>query len=211
MKLIAAIFLFVFSPLFVLPAQTIDLDGVEAEDEFRTGVMLFNSGYYNQAYMRFEKALSIKPENRLYRFWLGRSLLQNGYYSAAREVWMRLIQEGYKADFLQSRVDFLSRIYCKHFMSGPGLTTLILLCAEQTVTWMKKSALTSRQALSVLTCGVAWEDGHFVPIRICQRPCSNWFPPAHGTSYGKRALCVNEDCAIRVFGTRMIRFSPIWD
>lgn len=111
MKLIAAIFLFVFSPLFVLPAQTIDLDGVEAEDEFRTGVMLFNSGYYNQAYMRFEKALSIKPENRLYRFWLGRSLLQNGYYSAAREVWMRLIQEGYKADFLQSRVDFLSRIY----------------------------------------------------------------------------------------------------
>ena len=111
MKLIAAIFLFVFSPLFVLPAQTIDLDGVEAGDEFRTGVMLFNSGYYNQAYMRFEKALSIKPENRLYRFWLGRSLLQNGYYSAAREVWMRLIQEGYKADFLQSRVDFLSRIY----------------------------------------------------------------------------------------------------
>lgn len=113
MKLIIAIFLFIFSPLFVLPAQTIDLPGVEAEDEFRTGVMLFNSGYYNQAYMRFEKALSIKPENRLYRFWLGRSLLQNGYYSAAREVWMRLADEGYKTDFLRNRIDFLNRIYYK--------------------------------------------------------------------------------------------------
>ena len=75
--------------------------------------MLFNSGYYNQAYMRFEKALSIKPENRLYRFWLGRSLLQNGYYSAAREVWMRLADEGYKTDFLRNRIDFLNRIYYK--------------------------------------------------------------------------------------------------
>ena len=100
----------IFCSVFSVSAQTIDLEGVEAEDEFRTGVMLFNSGYYNQAHMRFEKALSIKPENRLYRFWLGRSLVQNGYYSAAREVWLRLIEEGYKPDFLQSRVDFLGGI-----------------------------------------------------------------------------------------------------
>ena len=105
------VFLMIFCSVFSVSAQTIDLEGVEAEDEFRTGVMLFNSGYYNQAHMRFEKALSIKPENRLYRFWLGRSLVQNGYYSAAREVWLRLIEEGYKPDFLQSRVDFLGRIY----------------------------------------------------------------------------------------------------
>ena len=108
---VIALFLFIICSVFSLPAQTIDLEGVEAEDEFRTGVMLFNSGYYNQAHMRFEKALSIKPENRLYRFWLGRALVRNGYQSAAAEVWMRLIREGYKADFLQSRVDFLNRIY----------------------------------------------------------------------------------------------------
>lgn len=106
-----SVLLLIFCSIFSVPAQTIDLAGVEAEDEFRTGVMLFNSGYYNQAHMRFEKALSIKPTNRLYRFWLGRSLLQNGYHAAAVEVWLRLVEEGYKADFLQSRVDFLNRIY----------------------------------------------------------------------------------------------------
>lgn len=110
MKVIT-VFLFILFSVFPVSAQTIDLEGVEAEDEFRTGVMLFNSGYYNQAHLRFEKALSIKPDNRLYRFWLGRVLVQNGYYSAAAEVWMRLVREGYKADFLQSRVDFLNRVY----------------------------------------------------------------------------------------------------
>lgn len=107
-------FIILFLSLFIVfsvSAQTIDLDAVEAEDEFRTGVMLFNSGYTNQAHLRFEKALSIKPENRLYRFWLGRSLFQNGYHFVAREIWQRLIEDGYKVDYLQSRVDFLSRIY----------------------------------------------------------------------------------------------------
>ena len=89
-SLILIIYTFIFlSPL--LFAQTIDMKAVEAEEDFRWGVVAYNNGFYNKAVQSLEKSLALKPENPLTLMWLGRSYYMSGMEDAALAEWDRII------------------------------------------------------------------------------------------------------------------------
>ncbi|PIE97292.1 MAG: hypothetical protein CR988_08380, partial [Treponema sp.] len=85
-------------------AQSIDMDLVKANEEFRQGVLSYNYGFFNKANLHFEKALSLKPDNALFNFWLAKVLYKNGYSSDAVAIWQRLVKEDYKSAFLRNRI-----------------------------------------------------------------------------------------------------------
>lgn len=69
-----------------LPGE-IDLDAARARDEFRWGVGAFHDGRYADAIVAFVRTLAFKPENVLYREWLGRAYYQSGLIDAALSEW----------------------------------------------------------------------------------------------------------------------------
>jgi len=77
-----------------LRAQNIDMDEVNANEEFRIGVNSFHQGYFNKAILAMERSLALKPENSLVREWLGRCYYQSGYENAALNEWDNLIRIG---------------------------------------------------------------------------------------------------------------------
>ncbi|MDC7219322.1 MAG: hypothetical protein PQJ59_05240 [Spirochaetales bacterium] len=79
---------------FALYGQTIDMDQVNADEEFRIGVNAFHQGFFNKAVLAMERSLALKPENSLVREWLGRSYYQSGYENAAINEWDNLIRSG---------------------------------------------------------------------------------------------------------------------
>ena len=107
---ILVILLLVLTPLF---SQGIDLDEVNAQEDFRWGVIAYNRANYNDAIRSFERALSLRPDNLLYQEWLGNALFRSGFVSAAEEVWAAVLQR--KSDPLLS-----SRLEIQQLRSGLG-------------------------------------------------------------------------------------------
>ncbi|MEM5947907.1 tetratricopeptide repeat protein [Spirochaetia bacterium 38H-sp] len=87
MKKFWIVFLVLFSCSFFLHAQDVDLKAVEAQDEFRWGVRAFHLGFFNEAILSFQKAISLKPDNVNMHVWLGRAYLRSGYYKPALSEW----------------------------------------------------------------------------------------------------------------------------
>jgi len=75
-------------------AQSIDMALVKSDENFRWGVRAFHSGYYNDAILSFEKALSFKPEKILPRLWLGKTLYKSGFEEAALNEWHYILDSG---------------------------------------------------------------------------------------------------------------------
>lgn len=93
--------------LFTLPfaaAQSIDMASVKSDENFRWGVRAFHSGYYNDAILSFEKALSYKPEKILPRLWLGKTLYKSGFEGAALNEWQYIIDSGRGDSLLRDTV-----------------------------------------------------------------------------------------------------------
>lgn len=91
-----------------LGAQNIDMDQINADEEFRIGVNAFHQGYYNKAILSMERSLALKPENDLVREWLGRSYFQSGYENAALNEWDTLIDSGRAGESL---INFRNMVY----------------------------------------------------------------------------------------------------
>lgn len=94
---------------FFLSAQTIDMDQIRADEEFRIGVVAFHQGYFNKAILALERSLVFKPENPLVRQWLGRAYYQSGYEDAALNEWDNLIDTGAADSALLSFRDMVDR------------------------------------------------------------------------------------------------------
>lgn len=76
-------------------AQGIDLDEVNAWEDFRWGVIAYNKANYNDAIRSFERALSFKPDESLYAEWLGNSFYRSGFVTAAEELWTRVLAQDF--------------------------------------------------------------------------------------------------------------------
>lgn len=81
-----------FSAAFIpLTGQGIDLNEVNAKEDFRWGVIAYNKANYNDAIRSFERALSLKPDEILYQEWLGNALFRSGFVTAAEGLWSTVL------------------------------------------------------------------------------------------------------------------------
>jgi DNA-binding beta-propeller fold protein YncE len=92
---------------FFAAAQTVDRDAAAAEENFRYGVQAFHRGYYNDAVVSLEKALSYKPSYDAARLWLGRTLLKSGYEQEALRTWEQLASAGKATPLLSEQMQIL--------------------------------------------------------------------------------------------------------
>ncbi len=99
-------------------AQTIDMDQLHADEQFRGGVRAFHSGYYGEAVQSFEKALSLKPQAPLPRLWLGNALYKSGFEEAGLAEWKYLLAEGAGASSQWSTGVLRDRVETVSFQRG---------------------------------------------------------------------------------------------
>jgi DNA-binding beta-propeller fold protein YncE len=72
----------------------VDLDALQAAEEFRIGVQAYNRYTFNEAILSFERALSFKPGTPLILDWLGRAYYRSGLEETALRLW-RAAAAGY--------------------------------------------------------------------------------------------------------------------
>ena len=102
----------ILSVLFLLPlcsasAQPIDMDQLEADEQFRWGVEAFHSGFYDKAILSFETALSFKADSALTRTWLGRAFYQSGRTPQALNEWETIERQGEASALLSSWINLV--------------------------------------------------------------------------------------------------------
>ena len=77
--------LFLIRPALVVSQQT--LAEINANDEFRWGVMSLNRGHANEAIASLARSVSFSPDRDLTRYWLGRAYYYSGFEDAALQEW----------------------------------------------------------------------------------------------------------------------------
>ncbi len=77
-----------------LSAQTLDFNAVRSAEQLRRGVQAFHRGFYGDALVSLEKAISYKTSNILAQEWLGRTLWKSGYEQEAVKTWSQLVASG---------------------------------------------------------------------------------------------------------------------
>lgn len=78
-----------------------------AAEEFRRGVQSYYRGYYNEAILQFEKALSYLPEDKLILDWIGKAYYKSGLEGTALQSWVKAMENGYGNLFLQNKVEII--------------------------------------------------------------------------------------------------------
>ncbi|NBF39873.1 MAG: hypothetical protein GVY14_05605 [Spirochaetes bacterium] len=91
-----------------LEAQDINMDRIEAEEEFRFGVRAFHNGRYNDAILSFSRSLSFAPEVMDTRYWLGRAYYFAGFVDAALNQWEYIVDAGAGGAHLRSLLDIVN-------------------------------------------------------------------------------------------------------
>lgn len=90
-----------------LAAENVDLNLINAREEFRWGVKAYNDGLYSKAVFSFEKSLSFEPDNIDTHFWLGRSYYMSGDIDAAVKEWNIVQESGTAPSWLDSYVEII--------------------------------------------------------------------------------------------------------
>lgn len=78
-----------------------------AEEEFRRGVQSYYRGYFNDAILQFEKALSYLPDENLILDWLGKSYYRAGLEGAALQHWQFAHDAGYGGILLENKIEIV--------------------------------------------------------------------------------------------------------
>lgn len=76
-----------------------------AEEEFRRGVQSYYRGFFNDAIIQFEKALSYLPDENLILDWLGKSYYRAGMEGTALEQWQFALDQGYGGILLENKIE----------------------------------------------------------------------------------------------------------
>jgi len=92
---------------FPARAQLIDMDQARSEESFRWAVRAFHNGYFNDAVLSLEKALSLKPVWPLPRLWLGRALYKSGFEEAALAEWKQVLDAGQGSSLLRNQLQLI--------------------------------------------------------------------------------------------------------
>jgi DNA-binding beta-propeller fold protein YncE len=83
------LFLVVRASLF---AQEIDMEAVQAFEDFRWGLRAFHSGNFEDSILSLEKSLSRKPQDPRTRYWLAGALYHAGFEDAALGEWRTVLE-----------------------------------------------------------------------------------------------------------------------
>jgi DNA-binding beta-propeller fold protein YncE len=86
-------FFFCVLPL-VASAQALDFNAVHSAEQLRRGVQAFHRGFYSDAIVSLEKAISYQSSNTLAQEWLGRTLWKSGFEQEAIRTWNPLVANG---------------------------------------------------------------------------------------------------------------------
>ena len=89
--------------------DTIDLDQLSADEEFKWGVNAYHRGLFNEAARAFEKALSYKPESSIVQRWLGMAWYRTGFTDEALNIWETIEQAGSADSILMNRLEILKQ------------------------------------------------------------------------------------------------------
>ncbi|OQY40815.1 MAG: hypothetical protein B6229_00620 [Spirochaetaceae bacterium 4572_7] len=92
----------------VLFSQDVELNLVNAKDEFKWGVKFYNQGLYEKSVFSFEKSLSFNSVDNLTHMWLGRAYYMKGDIEAALKEWSQLSDNGNAPLWLDSSIDIIS-------------------------------------------------------------------------------------------------------
>jgi DNA-binding beta-propeller fold protein YncE len=95
-------------PALLLPAQTIDFNAVRSAEQLRSGVQAFHRGFFNDAWISLEKAISYQPANSLAQTWLGRAQWKSGYEQEALRTWQQVLDSGRGSAIVRQFVDVLT-------------------------------------------------------------------------------------------------------
>jgi DNA-binding beta-propeller fold protein YncE len=88
-------------------AAGLDFDQLRSDEEFRSGVRAFHNGFYAEAILSFQRALSFKPAAVLTRSWLGRAYYLAGFNDAALSEWKTASASAGGAVLLDSFIEVL--------------------------------------------------------------------------------------------------------
>jgi DNA-binding beta-propeller fold protein YncE len=75
-------------------AQNLDFNAVHSAEQLRRGVQAFHRGFYSDAIVSLEKAISYQSTNTLAQEWLGRTLWKSGFEQEAIRTWNPLVANG---------------------------------------------------------------------------------------------------------------------
>ncbi|NIZ46637.1 6-bladed beta-propeller [Entomospira nematocerorum] len=90
------------------PIKRIDVDSIKAMEQFSWGVRAFHEGLYNKALLDFENAVRLKPQEPLYRLWLGNANFATGLGDLAIRQWQSVVNDDkIGGGWLRSRIDTL--------------------------------------------------------------------------------------------------------
>jgi len=87
------------------PMRTAD-EGL-SDEEFRRGVQSYYRGSFNDAVIRFEKALAYNPASMTIMDWLGKAYYRSGLEGAAIDMWQSAYDEGYGGSLLLNRIEVI--------------------------------------------------------------------------------------------------------
>ncbi len=90
-----------------LTAQTIDITSMESDIQLKWGVQAYHRGFYADALVSIQKALSIKPSNSSAQIWQGRVYWKSGFESEALRTWERLDASGGATPLVRSWIQDL--------------------------------------------------------------------------------------------------------
>ncbi len=88
-------------------AQPSNADRVRAAEEFRRGVQAYYRGYFNEAVLVFEKALSYIPGEPRILDWLGKAYYRTGVEGAALQQWQFALEASGGNILLQNRIEIV--------------------------------------------------------------------------------------------------------
>ncbi len=99
--------------LLAMPAghisAQVDLESVEAQEEFQWGVRAYHSAQFNEAIRSFSRTLSLAPDNLLARQWLGHAYYRSGLVDAAVAEWEYVAERRSESTYLQSVIERVQR------------------------------------------------------------------------------------------------------
>ncbi len=101
MPRIAFLLLVTLIPFFVF-SDPIDMDRVNAQDEFHWGVNAFHLGYTAKALQSFEEGLRLDPDDVLIKTWLARAYFRLGLEDTALSIWKDIVKSGKGTPLLDS-------------------------------------------------------------------------------------------------------------
>ncbi|MFW5802024.1 MAG: hypothetical protein ACOCVC_08305, partial [Spirochaeta sp.] len=95
------------SPVTAAAQQAETFDELEAQEEFRNGVLSYHSGFFNDAVLSFQRSIAANPEHAEIRNWLARAYAQSGFWDAAMGEWEEIISAGEATLALQQRYEIM--------------------------------------------------------------------------------------------------------